>query len=382
MRPDDILDAIGGVDEQHIQSAGAARRKRLPRWARALATVACIVLVLAVGIDTLVRFEFLTAGCSAYPGTIIGDAYYYRVAHSGIWKYTEEDGAEFLLSTYWEDGTLINDYGLYFDRGRSLYVKAHDTGKVTRLYTASLTESSHIGLDLEPDGTVIVTIYNKHQEYYLQLRLDGITGEILETVTPITAYSADTLRYTQSTFQVGDRVVKLEPVVDSGLDWTPYTLTENGVCILPEGVYLGRWPEYVGDNLYFNADSREASTASAETVFLVRPDGSDLLLSRPAHYYCGGDENFLFYVDYDTAANTDDTDDGYHSQVGCYEIATGEYWLLPREGGEDIDVYEFASDGQVLYSSCPWDHAQALWHIVYENGRPASLKLVDEDISE
>ena len=373
MRSDHILDAIGSVDERHI--AAAVKRRRFPRWAKALTAAACAALVLWAGIDALVRFEFLTAGCGAWPGTIIGDTYYYRVGHSGIWKYTEADGAEFLLSTYWEDGTLINDYGLYFDRGRSLYVRPHDTGRIIRLYTAPLMNSTHIGLDLEPDGTVIVTVYDKHAKIQSQLRLDGVTGEVLETATPPSPYNSKELTYTQSTFRVGDRVVKLVPVTDSEPDRTPYTLTENGVSLLPEGVYLSRYPIYVGDDLYFNADIRKAGAATGETVFLVRPDGSDRLLERPAYYYCGGNEDYLFYVDH----LGDDGTGSYASDVGCSELATGEYWTLPRNS--DIEVYEFATDGQVLYSSCPWDDAQVLWHIVYEDDRPAGLELADEDIS-
>ena len=377
MRAEDILDALGGVDERHIAAAASHRKKKFPRWAKVLTTAACILLTVTVGIHTLYRFEFLTAGCSAWPGTIVGDAYYFRVGHSGIWKYTEASGAEFLLSTYWEDGTLINDYGLYFDRGRTVYVKAHDTGKVTRLYTASLTESTHTGLDLEPDGTVIVTVYNKNEKYYSQLRMDGQTGEILEILSHPTPYHSLELRYTQSTFQVGERVVTLVPD-DSNPNWGPCDLTENGVSILPEGVTLSRYPVRVGDDLYFNAGNREDSAASAELVFLVRPNGEDRLLTRPNYYYCGGDENYLFYVDHSAGENGE----GYAYQVGCYEIATGEYWPLTQEGGEGIDIYDFATDGSVLYSSCPWDDAQTLWHILREDGRPAVLQLIDTDITQ
>ena len=382
MRAEDILDALSGVDDRHI-TAASCRKKKFPRWAKALTAAACALLTVTVGIHTLYRFEFLTAGCGAWPGTIVGDAYYYRVPHSGIWKYTATSGAEFLLSTYWEDGTLINDYGLYFDRGRSLYVRPHDTGKVTRLYTAPFTQSSHIGLDLEPDGTVIVTVYNKNEKYYSQLRMDGQTGEILEILSHPTPYHSLELLYTQSTFQVGERIVKLEPVAESGLEWVPFTLTEDGSSILPEGIFLSQYPVYVGDDLYFDVDgtdewqnSADAVTTS-ETVLLVRPDGTTRLLERPRYYYCGGNEKYLFYVDHSAREDRD-----YASAIGAYEIATGEYWSLSRIGGEDIDVYEFTTDGSILHSSCPWDDAQTLWHIVYENGRPAALKLIDADITQ
>ena len=116
----------------------------------------------------------------------------------------------------------------------------------------------------------------------------------------------------------------------------------------------------------------------SETVYLVRPNGEDRLLTRPDYYYCGGSEQYLFYVDHFAG----ESGEGYGYAVGCFEIATGEYWTLPRDGGEDIDIYDFSTDGQVIYSSCPWDHAQTLWHIMYEDGRPTALKLMDEDISE
>ena len=383
MRPDDILDALGSIEETHIHAAGTVRRKLRPRWGNALAAAACIVLVLTAGIDILARFEFLAAGWGAWPGTIIDDAYFFRIPHSGIWKYTPEEGASLQLSTFWEDGTLINRYGLYFDRGRSLYVKPHSTGKTEKLYTADWPESTHIGMDLQPDGTVIVTVYNKNEKTFSQLQLDGATGEILETVTPASDYSALSTRYTQTTFQVGSRIVKLEAVHDSGLEWTPYTLTENGVSIVPEGLYLSQYPVYVGDDLYFDVDDtdewRNSSDAvsTSERVLLLRPDGTTRLLERPRYYYCGGSGEYLFYVDHSAREDED-----YASAVGCYEIATGEYWALSRKGGEEIDIYDFATNGQVLYSSCPWDDAQILWQIAYEDGRPVSLQLTDENIHE
>ena len=49
----------------------------------------------------------------------------------------EEGGTEKILSTYWYDGAIVNDYGVYFNRGRTLYVLPHATGKTEKLYTAS-----------------------------------------------------------------------------------------------------------------------------------------------------------------------------------------------------------------------------------------------------
>ena len=67
----------------------------------------------------------------------------------------------------------------------------------------------------------------------------------------------------------------------------------------------------------------------------------------------------------------------------CYELASGEEWALPIDR-EDLngDLYDFASDGTLLYSSAPWAEEQVCWEIVRdESGKPRSLRLLSEDIS-
>ena len=136
MRAEDILNALDHVDPALVGAADRKPRlwpKRLRRFA---AAAACFALVLGLGFHTLLRFDYFRSGCSAWPGSIVDGTYYFRVAHSGLWRWSEEGGTEKLLSTYWYDGSAVNGYGIYFSRGRTLYILPHATGKTEKLYTA------------------------------------------------------------------------------------------------------------------------------------------------------------------------------------------------------------------------------------------------------
>ena len=141
-----------------------------------------------------------------------------------------------------------------------------------------------------------------------------------------------------------------------------YDLLENGESILPEGVRATRWSSaYFGPNLWLSCGEEDDSLC---TYFVLRPDGGDFLITLPNHLYEAGTEDFLFYVD-----------DG----VWCLEIATGEQWKL--EPSEEWTFYSLASDGDDLYSCVPWDDAQTCWRLIYTDGKPSGLELVEEDIT-
>ena len=182
MRAEDILNALDHVDPALVESAGRMPRLWPRRLRRLAAAAACFALILGLGVQTLLRFDYFRSGCSAWPGSVVDGTYYFRVAHSGLWRWSEETGTEKILSTYWYDGAIVNDYGVYFNRGRTLYVLPHATGKTEKLYTASRAKCTHIGFSLLADGQVDLMVYDKDRQMGSEYLLDGATGAVRETI--------------------------------------------------------------------------------------------------------------------------------------------------------------------------------------------------------
>lgn len=355
------LDEIGDKYITEAVSYKKAKKHKAIKW---LAIAAGMCLMIGVGIDTINRYEFFYAGCGANIGTIVDGTYYYHVKSNGFYSYSTEEGNRKLISTYWYDTCSANEYGVYYHRGRSLYVQEHETGKRRKLFSASCADSSHIRFTLQADGSVIVTVYNKYDEYVYELLLDGITGEMLQTVMEKTSYDMGDLYYSRSHFLVEDREVVLVRATEG------YDLQENGVSILPEGIEVSRYSvEYIGDNLWFYVEDDAELLGGEQSMFIVRPDGQDALVKLPFYNFYSGNNDYLFWADYDT------------NDMWCFEVVTGESWTL--EADNDMTFYSLVSDGEYVYSCVPWDDYQAKWKIVYnEDGRPVKMQLVDNDIQE
>ena len=89
-----IIDSIGMIDDDMIESVDALRQSKKERakttWTKWVAIAACLCLVVVGSINTLQRFDYLKgAGCSAMPGTIVDGSYFYKVDHSGVWRYSD-----------------------------------------------------------------------------------------------------------------------------------------------------------------------------------------------------------------------------------------------------------------------------------------------------
>lgn len=358
-----LLHALGEVDPTLVAQA-APGKKKLPRWGKLLTAAACICLVLLSAAEVADRFEWFYAGCSANPGTIVGDTYYFSYKGDGVYSYSPAKGTKKELSTFWYEGWLVNDYGIYYKQDNSLYVKVHATDRTKRLYTADPLQFSHIGFSLDADGSVIVTQYNKHREIQSEVRVDGIDGRVLDEVTPAVSYDdvfGDlVIPYSRANFTVGARTVKLTVTGEEHR----FILCENGTNILPEGVFVGQYPRIYSGRVWFEV---AGSTVSQITWFILSPDGDDRLLTLPYRYFDTATGDFLFY----TAGDS--------SQVWCMDYDTLECWALTVDTPSD-DLYSLVTDGAWLYTCAPWDDAQTLWRLVYEDGRPTGLELVNEDI--
>ena len=362
MKSKRILEALGAVDGQYIAAADPGRKK-LPRWTKALAACASLCLVLLGTVGTLLRFDYFRSGCGAWCGNIVEGTYYFTVPHDGVYSYSPEEGTKKQLSAFWEDGWLVNDYGIYYTRGRSLFVQVHETGKRQRLYTAAWWDWTHIGFSLEEDGNVVVTQYDKYRERISEVLVDGVTGQVLGEVTPVISYDEwwndATPLYSRIHFQVGERTLTLDA---TGGEYR-YDLTEDGRSLLPAGMRVSGATRF-GDRLWFRSAGESEDTV---TWYVASPDGNDQVVTLPLHTYQTGTGDYLFYVD--------DSNSG----IWCAEASTGQRWKLQTD--VDCDFYSIVTDGTWMYTCVPWGEEQVCWELAWEEGRPTALKLVSENIA-
>ena len=384
MRAEDLLNALEHVDPTLVEAAGRKPRlwpKRLRRFA---AMAACVTLVLGLGFHTLLRFDYFRAGCSAWPGSIVDGAYYFRVAHSGLWRWSEETGTEKLLSTYWYDGAIVNDYGVYFNRGRTLYVLPHETGKTEKLYTAPRARCTHIGFSLLADGRVDLMVYDKDRQVGSEYLLDGVTGAVREAIQEEVPYR-DFLgnSYSRSVFQLGEHVFRLEDL-NGG---RAYRLTLDGETVpLPDVLWIDLYGGALGetgDYVLLYARTVDAANDEDDRQLLLSSDGAVYSLPYSEHFLTGA-RGYLYSVDYTLVpADTEnpwDEPDRIPSGILCYELATGESWLLSADA--ELELYEFVTDGDLFFTCVPWGEEQVAWRLRYDDaGRPTGLTQLSPNVA-
>lgn len=357
-----LLNALTGIDSALVEQAAPGKAKK-PRWVRALAAVACLALVIGSAGTVIDRLGLFRAGCSAWPGDFIDGRYYYRAGHGALYCWDSGQNTK-VLGALQADGKLVNEYGIYYKRGKTLYVKPHDTGKSQKLYTAPLFDCSHIGFDLYGED-VIVTVYNKWQKRSCQVLVDGHAGGATETVFPWSDYDYRSLYYSQRCLRLGDRTLMLEDADEPNT----YTLSEQGVPLLEPGFTVSAYARRYGDQLWFAI--RELDNLGI--YFVVRADGGDRMVIIPNGYAAAAAGDFAYW--------TDTATDGADDTVWCLDTRTGESWTLETDA--QMEFYEITTDGVHLASCVPWDDYQAMWRIEYDaQGRPAALTLLDQDISD
>lgn len=363
MNSQDILEAIGRVNDRDVADAARTGR-RLPLWIRALGTAACLCLVCMGALMLFINGMGASAGGGG--GEFAGGWYYYRLMDDNLYRYNGIAGSEKVLSGWQYDSWDTNDYGLYYKQNRRLYVIEHESGQKRLLYRSGLFESSHIGFELYGDD-VIVSVYNKRKDSVYEVLIDGETGEVLENVMELT-YGFDYWgQYSDLNYNVGGRELLLEPV-RKGERYRFY-ITEKGLRL--SDLQVDIWPEYCDGGLWFNVYDEDEDT---ETYFVVYPEGEKLLeLAYSRRTMADG---YMYWYDYD---QTQPPGVDIWTML-CMELETGEIWELEVDTpGVDLEV--LATDGKLMYSSFYAAKTVACWEIVYRDGRPWGLRLLDEDIN-
>lgn len=374
MKQEKISDALELLPEDMLEQAQSERvkKKKKRRWPKWVAAAACFCLV-AVGVwDTLARmdFHFFRAGCGSFPGQFVGEDYYFYAPGEGVLRYTLGGESELALHTYWFEEWDVNEYGIYYWWDMSVYVKDHETGTRTKLYTASRRDTTHIRYVLLGNGNVVVTHYNKDTDITYEVMIDGKSGEVLDTVMEPTPHDVSHYAYwSRLNFFVGDRHIELVPV-DEKKD--NCLLTEKGRNLLPEGMTVrpSSFPDYFGGALWLPLrNDGSYDPGEIERYAVIHPDGRTEVVTLPNEYYYGGTTEYLF-----TPEN--------NNRVKCVEVSNGDSWILEMDA-ETEDLHDLATNGIQLYTMAPWAEEQMCWEIVFDGtGKPVGLTQIAESIHE
>lgn len=374
MTGEELLYVLNFVEDDLVEAAEKAPPEKSARPGlrlryRVLAAAACLCLVFGGAVQFLLRMDYLKMGDGAWPGTVVAGSYYYKVPHSGVWRYTPGEGSEKLLSAFWEDGWLVNEKGLYYVCGRSIYLKSHADGKTRRLYTAPLLQSTHIGVsfaaDGVQDGALAVTLYHRRKQQRREILIDGQTGALLQELTGWQPYGSDGgVPYWRRFYPLEEQTLELaRHWSPQEQEFTGYDLLLNGQSVLPQGMYAVQYPQRYGPNLLVRA-AQEDEAEGDELQLLISADGEAARL--PDHAYSAGVSGALFYAD-------------EAGRVWCYLTGRKESRLLAADAA--VSVYSMTTDGEYLYTCVPWGSAQTCWRIGYDaEGLPEMLTLVCADL--
>ncbi len=368
MKSNDLIDIIGESNDEHIWDAKSHKKSKMPRWSKWVAAAACFCLVAVGAWNTLDRLDYnlFEATCGSYPGIIVGDTYYYYVPHRGVMSYVPGGESELELHTWWFEEWQVNDYGIYFWQGLSVYVQEHGSGERRLLHSADRSECTHIRFSLCEDGNVVFIGYNKNTRLRYELLLDGMTGEVLKTAMEPTGYDDFEIAYSEAYLSIGSRDFVLKETERD----ERFELAENGVNLLPDGAFVSRYgTEYWGDALWLSIWYEDAEKRNdGETPYIILyPDGKTELVTLPNKYYGGGSTEYLFFPE-------------ENSELWCVEVATGETWALKMDA--EGDFHDLCADGGYIYTTAPWNAPHSCWEVVYDGtGRPIAATMVTEDIA-
>lgn len=352
---------------EHQEKAPLSRPSIRRGWIAAVAACCCLCLLIT-GASVMQRMDYhpFSASCGSYVGKIMAGRYYYFIPHDGVYCYDPEANASHrVLHTFYADDYLVGAGGIFYRRGRSVFLCNVQSGERRHLYTADPAQTTHIALDRMTSGDIAVTCYNKHESTLYQVILHGMRGTVLHTTAP---QPSRNIKYSEAHHAIGEhRNLELVQTA-TGREWQT-DLQKNGVSLLPQGATVSKYSVMrIGLSLWFPVDYPGQPTHERADYLVLTATGETRWYSLPYHPYAGGDGSYLFYPAYDNG-------------VGCVEIASGESWVLQARGNTD-DVYDIVCDGTYLYTTAPWCEQQSAWRIERdETGKPISMILLNPDLA-
>ena len=351
MKKENISDALNNIDfdmvEDVYESTQQKKKSNKSLWLKWGTVAACLCLcVMAITLNTLNRMDYFEESCSSYIGKVADGTYYYEVQREGIYSYNEANGTTKVLSSYWFDNWSVNEYGIYYNRGTTLYVLPHGSEKSEKLYSSA--SGSRIDFAVQPNGNIKVSVVGKVDGKYETLQsffLDGASGERIDG------------NLSETIYQIGDReIIHLRQ--ENGCD-----VLENGKSILPEGMTVGNSPDAFDDGIMFFINLDDSDVWS---YYVALADGNDYVIE------IAGDPPFSIYDNYVIYLKD--------NEFWCLDARNNESWKLKMDA-EEYRVYEFVIDGTTIYSCAPWSENQTCWKLNTDvNGKPISVSMTDENI--
>jgi len=382
MKPETISLAFGHIDDEFIESADALRnRKSNSHWKRWTALAACLCVIVSAAAVFFQGFPIFGASCGSSLGVLVDGNYYYETTFAFYRYNPSENKREYLMSRFnvYNIGFLVDEYGLYYVKGRSLYVRENETGKLRVLYTADKETTTHISFSAMTEnisfnnslsnGQIDITLYNTRNpdmEHYRVVRLDGKTGEIIWQRT-LTYSESYTLDYGVPEYHVGDSVYSLVYSDEGMYHDVTGEVYRDGQPVFPEGKYNEYRFISSGDSLViccfdYAQDRKE--------YFLATPD--DAFTEIPSQNYLAGTNDYLIFSGEESPGN-------YENQIlYSYNIKTGETVLLYSDDG--MNAIFAVTDGTWFYTAAPWGRS-GCWKLVYDGaGKLTGLELWAKDM--
>jgi len=385
MNAETINTAIGCIDDDLIEAADAlrGRRKTNTQWKRWTALAACLCLVFGTAIVFFQGFPILGAKCGGSPGVLVDGRYYYATDF-GFYRYAlETRNREFLMSTFFVSsmsGWKVDEHGLYYVRGRTLYVREHETGNSRRLYTADTS----IWIRYLENGQITIWLYDRSRvfdEFHPYVCIDVKTGEVIweRMMTDDEVYALLDSGNVNREYAIGNHIFRV--VEESSADGYLRELHLDGQPFITpeENEFIEFWLEFFGGNLliqhrvYSGEPGGSYNEALSEYMYLlVSPDGE--IRELPSEWYITGTDEYLFFL----------VDDAPSVATGSFpvnlyglNILTGETTLLLT----DADIYTAVTDGTWFITNVPWSGRTDCWKLVYDDlGKLIGLELWVGDI--
>jgi len=265
MNAETINTAIGCIDDDLIEAADAlrSRRKTNTQWIKLTAMAACLCLVFGAAMVFFQGFPILGAKCGGSPGVLVDGRYYYATDF-GFYRYTlETQNREFLMSTFFvstRGGWKVDEFGLYYVRGRTLYVREHETGNSQKLHTADTS----IWIRYLENGQLTFWLYDRSRlsdELQPYVCIDVKTGEVIweRMMTDNEVFALLDSGNVNREYAIGNHIFRVvEKVSADGYMHELYL--EGQPLITPQdNEFIEFWLEFFGSNLLIQhrAYSRE-----------------------------------------------------------------------------------------------------------------------------
>ena len=234
MKAENISIALGSIDDDIIEAVDSLRNRKEPakQWKRWTVLAACLCLVIGAAAVFFRGFPIIGAKCGGSVGFLVDGSYYYATDFAFYRYIPETHKREYLMSKFnvYDIGFSVDEYGLYYVKGRCLYARVHETSKTRLIYEADRDTSTHIsfatlvnGIPILRAGEISITLHDKNNpdlNSWRVVRLDVKTGEIIRQDTlsyddysTLSEPDAKTVSDTQTVMQYGSYLAATDDVI-------------------------------------------------------------------------------------------------------------------------------------------------------------------------